>query len=111
MEYDKKAVGRRVQKKRKDKKLTQVKFDEILGKASPYIADIERGIAGMSVEVLFQICDILDTTPNYLLLGRDEEEKAAFKSQTQEIQQLLSSLSERQVNDVVDVIRSIVKML
>lgn len=111
MEYDKKAVGRRIQKKRKEKNLTQVQFDEILGKTSPYIADIERGIAGMSIEVLFQICNKLDTTPNYLLLGRDEEEKAAFKSQTQEILQLLSSLEERQVDGIVDVIRGVVKIL
>lgn len=110
MDYDKRAVGRRIQQRRKAKKLTQIKLDEKIGKASPYIADIERGAAGMSVETMLSICEQLDTTPNYILLGINGDESASA-SQIEQIQQLLSGLSEQQIDGLIQVMNSVINML
>ena len=72
--YDKKTVGTRIQKQRKLLGLTQEKMAERIGKSTKYYADVERGLTGMAIEGLLDICNHLNLTPNYVLLGDIEDE-------------------------------------
>ena len=74
MEYDKAAVGARMQSKRKELRITQEKLAEMIDKSVRLVVDVERGVAGMSIETLLRTCNVLKITPNDLLLPAIEED-------------------------------------
>lgn len=73
MEYDKVAVGARIQAKRKELHITQEKLAEMMEKSLRLVADVERGATGISIGTLFELCNALKVTPNDLLLPSTDE--------------------------------------
>ncbi len=71
-EYNKKLVGERIRCKRQRLGYTQEDMAERLELSVKFIADIERGTAGMSMETLLGTCEMLMMTPNSLLLPEEE---------------------------------------
>lgn len=68
-DYDYKSIGQRIKKVRREKHLTQEELAEKVGVGSQHISDIERGLTGMSIGTLIDICRILGADTNYILLG------------------------------------------
>lgn len=68
-DYDYKTIGQRIKKSRKERALTQEELAERVGIGSQHISDIERGLTGMSIGTLIDICRELDADINYILLG------------------------------------------
>lgn len=62
-------IGCRVQEVREQRGLTQEKFAELLDVGVQHVSKIERGVAGTSLVTLKKICQILDVSADYLLLG------------------------------------------
>ena len=69
MVYDYQLVGNRIRTRRKEIGLTREILAERTNRAPKYIADIERGTCGMSIETLLSFCKELNLSPNTLLLG------------------------------------------
>lgn len=67
-------MGIRLKKKRKMIKLTQEQLAEKLNVSVKHYGGVERGQAGLSIENLIEVCNILDTDLNYLILGENEKE-------------------------------------
>lgn len=86
MEYDRAAVGAQVQKYRKAMGITQEGLAEGIEKSVRLVVDVERGVAGMSMETLLRICAILRVTPNDLLLpdGESSSEDVRWLAQALE---------------------------
>lgn len=76
MSVDYKEIGKRVTKIRKQRGLTQEKLSEKCNLSPQYISNIERSISIPSTETLLRICDVLEVTPDAILLGviRHEDE-------------------------------------
>lgn len=55
-------------------KLTQEQMAEKLNVSVKHYGGVERGQAGLSMENLIEVCNILDTDLNYLILGENEKE-------------------------------------
>ncbi len=72
-EYNKKLVGERIRCKRQRLNYTQENMAERLELSVKFIADIERGATGMSLETMFGICEMLMMTPNALLMPETED--------------------------------------
>lgn len=66
IKYDK--IGLRLAKRRKELKYTQPQLAEIVGVSKNHISQFENG-GSVSLEVLLDLCDALNITPDYLLLG------------------------------------------
>lgn len=66
IKYDK--IGIRLAKRRKELKYTQPQLAEIVGISKNHISQFENG-GSVSLEVLLDLCDALNITPDYLLLG------------------------------------------
>lgn len=66
-------MGMRLKKKRKMLNLTQEQMAEKLNVSIKHYGGAERGRAGLSMENLIEICGILGTDLNYLILGEREE--------------------------------------
>jgi len=66
---DYKALGERIAKRRKVLNMTQEEVAEATGLSNNYISNIENNHSIPSIDTLLKICEAIDTTPNYLLLG------------------------------------------
>ncbi len=103
MQYDRMLIGRQIQKARKAKKYTQ---DYVSAKANigeKFLSQIECGKAGLSISTLLSLCDILEVSPNYLLLvdavGEGEDP----------IHSLIRQLTPRQLQDAEELLRIFVR--
>ena len=57
---------------RKKKKLTQLELAELVDINRTHISAIELGNVGVSFDVIFKLCEVLDITPKQLFDFRDE---------------------------------------
>jgi len=71
-QYDKKRMGREIQKRRLAMGMTQEKLGEAIGKSLRHVVDTERGVTGISLELLVDLCNVLQVTPNELLLPNEQ---------------------------------------
>ena len=52
------------------KKYTQSALAEKIGVGNKHVSDIELGRAGISVDVLIRLCEVLDVDSDYILFGK-----------------------------------------
>jgi len=71
-QYDKERMGQAIQKRRLEMGMTQEKLGEAIGKSLRHVVDTERGVTGISIELLVTFCNVLQVTPNDLLLPSDQ---------------------------------------
>ena len=62
-------LGKRIARRRRALGLKQCEAAEMLDISNNYLSNIENNKSIPSLETFTAICDILRTTPNYLLLG------------------------------------------
>ena len=69
MSRDMEQFGQRIKKKRKEKHLSQIEAAEKLGISPNHLSTLENGNSNPSFEVICDLCDLLDATPDYFFLG------------------------------------------
>lgn len=84
MEDYKIKMSMRLKQKRKMHKLTQEQMAEKLNVSVKHYGSVERGQTGLSMENLIEVCNILGTDLNYLILG-EETEKDYFPEKVKEL--------------------------
>lgn len=67
--YNYEPIGKRIKKVRTERKYTQEFVAERLNVSCQHISDIERGLNGMSIPTLMELCKVLDVDADYLLFG------------------------------------------
>jgi len=66
-------VGERIAARRKQLKLTQAELAERASLSSKYISKIESSTnRALSISSVLQVCEALEVTPTFLLLGVDD---------------------------------------
>jgi transcriptional regulator with XRE-family HTH domain len=60
------ALGLNIAFYRKRKKLTQIQLSELVDIDRSHISAIEFGNVGVSMDVIFRLCEVLDITPKDL---------------------------------------------
>lgn len=77
-----KEIGHRITMLRYENELTQAKLAELLDISVKHCSEVERGLAGLSLEKLVEVCPILSTNLDYLVRGidarTDEESNIPF---------------------------------
>ena len=62
-------MGKRIQTRRKELKIKQLDFAERLNIFTNHLSSIENGKEKPSLDTFVKICNYLNVTPDYLLLG------------------------------------------
>ena len=62
-------LGKRIKKIRKDRKISQLAFSEMIDKTPAFVSYLERGEKGVRLETLVRIAEALDTPLDTLLSG------------------------------------------
>ena len=88
MYYDVIETGRRIQKLRKGKGLTQEQLASLLKVTDRHIRSVESGERNASIDLLVSLSDIFNVSLDYLLLG-----KQTWKQMKEEIHAMLENLS------------------
>ena len=69
MNFQYKDMGNRIRTRRKELNIKQEKMAECLEISTNHMSSIECGRQKPSLDTFINICDFLDVTPDYLLLG------------------------------------------
>lgn len=69
MELNYERIGQRIAKRRMQTGLKQNVLAERIGISNNYLSSIERGKEKPSLEIIVNICNALQVTPDYLLMG------------------------------------------
>lgn len=104
MNIDYKEVGRRMSKRRKELGLKQYQVCEMIDVNYKYISNLETGRSAPSLDVIMRLCEALQTTPDYLLLGSDKGEKIISDKTLIEKISVLDSKSKAIVSGVIDLL-------
>ena len=75
MELDWSAIGMRIQKQRNLLKLTQQEVYDIIDVSHNHYSRIENGHAAPSLELLLNICEMLDISIDYVITGNVTSDK------------------------------------
>lgn len=67
-----KQIGERCRKAREIVGYTQEQLAEQIGVSTQFLSDAERGITGMSVNTIIKLCNTLNISADFLLLGTEE---------------------------------------
>lgn len=86
---DLKKIGVRIVERRKELKLTQEQIAERMNVSIQMISNIERGNKAIRIDNLIKLCDILQTSTDYILTG--ERTNNDFDNLTRKISQLTES--------------------
>lgn len=103
MEYDIQLIGQRIKMARKAKRYTQDYVSARANIGEKFLSQIECGNAGLSIQTLLSLCEILEVSPNYILLANPS------KSTENSIGDLLQGLTPRQLQDVETILKIFVK--
>lgn len=66
-------LGSRINRQRKDLKITREKLAEVIDVSPRFLADVESGKVGVSLQTLKNLCIALSTSADYLLGITDNE--------------------------------------
>lgn len=69
MEIQYEIIGQRIKQRRKELHIKQMEMAEHIDISNNHMSSIENGREKPSLEILLRICEYLDVTPDYLLLG------------------------------------------
>lgn len=104
MAIDYKLIGSRIQTERKSKKITQEHLAEKLNVSVGYVSQIERGITKPNLEMISEICQIIDCDISYIITGVCYSEKEYL---LYEFAGRFSELNDKEKNIVLSLIKSI----
>ena len=91
-------MGERISQKRKERNITQEKLAEIVGVSLQTVSNIECGKKAARPENIAKICLALDTTADYVMLGKKSENdmKGIIKT--------ISVLPEKEYRVITDIV-------
>lgn len=83
MQINYKRIGRQIAARRKELGYRQSFVEEKANLSDKYLSNIETGRSIPSLETLVRLCEALDVTPDYLLLGAVHQSGAKHEDQDQ----------------------------
>lgn len=101
MEINYREMGRRIAKRRKLLNLTQEEISEATGLSNNHISNIENSHSIPSIETLMKVCEQLDVTPDYVLLGITKDSNEELVSQINQKLKLCGEKKLKLINNFI----------
>jgi transcriptional regulator with XRE-family HTH domain len=101
MEINYREMGRRIAKRRKILNLTQEEISEATGLSNNHISNIENNHSIPSIETLMKVCEQLDVTPDYVLLGITKDSNEELVSQINQKLKLCGEKKLKLINNFI----------
>ena len=94
-----KAIGERIKKQRKNLNLTQETLAEKMDVSIQMVSNLERGNKAIKIDNLMKLCEILNVSTDYILLG---ENKSGKSTDLSEKISLLNEADRKMIEMIVD---------
>ena len=94
-------IGKRIKNLRRDKKLTQAQFGELIGASRQYVGKIENGQV-ISVKQIAVIAEKTDVTMDYIVFGVVDPLANV---------DLLSDFTGEQIDIILDILKRVAKLV
>ena len=91
----------RIRKAREDMGYTREQFAEKLGVSVSYLAELERGRTGISVKLLFKVCNVLGLSADYILFGAERDSDALMLDKIHRIDDKYMPLFEKVITELL----------
>ncbi|MCD7873077.1 MAG: helix-turn-helix domain-containing protein [Clostridiales bacterium] len=101
---DNKEIGLRIREMREIQKLSRENLAELANISTQFLADIETGKKGMTVNTLKKLCCALHISADYVVYGAEKND--AF-----EISPMLCGLNEETQKELAEIFRKIIRLL
>lgn len=91
-------IGKRLRRQREKMNMIREEFAENAGISPQFLAEIENGKKGMSVDTLYKICHSFNLSADYLLFGRlststdSERLPEPYSSYTEDILEIVNNI-------------------
>lgn len=89
-------IGFRIKELRRIHHMTQDQLAEFMDISIKHMSSVERGMSSLSLEKLIQICEVLDCSLDYLIIGKSPVKDEAYIPNT--IIEVLNSSDEHEIN-------------
>lgn len=96
-------IGARIKQCRTACSLTQEQLSEHLDVTTQYISDLERGVTGASLSTIISLCRILETSADYMLMGKAPDPATRFT----ELMDRFTTSQQRKILDILEDIDSL----
>lgn len=73
-------IGKRCQDARESSGFTQQELAEMLNLSVQFISDMERGVSGMSIETVINLCKVLCVSSDYILMGKKSDDPSQLSA-------------------------------
>ena len=100
-------IGSRIRVARESARMTREAFAERVDISAQFLADIERGRMGASLETIIKICDVLGVTTDTILRDLDVDEEVTAR----QLSVLLNRVPRTLLPLVIDNIRDQVNLI
>lgn len=100
MNIDYKIVGARIAKRRKALGLKQYQVCEMIDVNYKYLSNLETGRSSPSLELIMSLCEALQTSPDYFLVGTERD-----RINDKDVEAKIGNLTEnnkRLINGIID---------
>lgn len=111
MEIDYVAVGKRIRKRRRELRMSQERLSELIDVSIPHMSNIENGKTKFSLQVLLDLSNALDTTPDMLLLDHLKNKSTARGMVMAEMSKVLEGCTPVQMTMMEETLRVTKKIL
>lgn len=99
-------IGKRLRRQRERMNLTREEFAESAGISPQFLAELENGKKGMSIDTLYKICTVFHISADYLLLGT-----VASKTLSSDPTNNINLLSEPYISYTEDIMEIVDKII
>ena len=102
MSHELEAIGARIKRARKKKKLSQADLAALLNLSSAHVSQIERGKTNCSITILRRIAEVLGVSSDWLLMVNIS---CASVEVQQEISELLDGCSPVEIDVIIGTVK------
>lgn len=111
MQIDYTAIGNRIRELRKEQRMSQEKLAELINVSNPHMSNIENGKTKFSLQVLVDLANALNTTPDALLLDHLEHTSKTQGMILEEISSALTDCTPIQMTMIEETVKTTKKLL
>lgn len=97
-------VGQRIWKARESRKMSREKLAELINISPVFLACVEYGQKGVSLTTLQKLCETLQISADYLLLGKE-----STTEHRTEAQELVEALDPKYQDVTADFLRALIR--
>ena len=98
-------IGARIRHQRELLGLTREELCNFVEISPQFLSEIERGVKGVSAEMLYNLCEGLGASADYVLMGKERNPDVS------EITCLLTTLDEKYLPLIEDVLKGLFKVI